>query len=277
MRGAAAEPEAAHGAEPFALRRSLLDRLLDRVALMAVVSAALSVAITYVLSWLLGGGPPGWVGLSIALIAGSSIALVLGTQRSRSLQRLAAAHAEIREQLAEVERLRAQLERMAQRDPLTGLLNRRGLDEAFERERARCERAHAPLTVIVVDLDAFKEVNDRHGHLIGDRAIAAAAALLAGVVRSSDPVARFGGDEFVIVLPEHDALAAQEVVTRMRSALATDATLHALGVDGLSASFGAAQAPQHGRDLDRLLHVADQAMYGAKARKYHAAPHAADD
>lgn len=259
------------------LRRSPLDRLLDRLALTAVVSAALSVAITYALSWLLGGGPPGWVGVSIALVAGASIALLMGSQRSRAMRRLEAAHAETRAQLAEVERLRAQLETMSQRDPLTGLLNRRGLDEAFARERTRSERAGAPLTLIVVDLDAFKTVNDAHGHLVGDSAIAAAGQALTGVVRATDPVARFGGDEFVVVLGEHDEDAAAEVVRRMRAALTGSSALRALGISDLTASFGAAQSPRDGRELDALLRVADTAMYAMKGRRDLPTRHAADD
>ena len=244
--------------------RSLLDRVLDRVVLMAVISAALSLAITVALSWLLSGRGPGTVGVSIAIVAGALIAVVMGSQRNRSLARLAAAHDEIRAQLAVLEHLRAELEAAAQRDPLTGLLNRRGLDDAFERESTRCERAGVPLTVIVIDVDAFKDVNDAHGHLVGDAAIAAIADALRDTVRGTDPIARFGGDEFVIVLPEHDVRAAADVMERVRVALARAPGLRVLGITELTASVGAAQAPKDGRELDALLRVADDARYAKK-------------
>jgi len=257
-------------------RRSLLDRMLDRVALMALASATLSLAITVALSWLLSGQGPGTVGMSIAIVAGALIALVMGSQRNRSLARLSAAHDEIRTQMAELERLRAELEAVAQRDPLTGLLNRRGLDEAFERESKRCARAEEPLTVIVIDVDAFKDVNDAHGHLTGDAALAAIADALRGTVRSTDPIARFGGDEFVIVLPEHDERAAADVMDRVRSAVRRAPGVAALGVAEVSVSMGAARAPGDGRELDALLRVADDAMYANKRLDVrHAA--AADD
>ena len=257
-------------------RRSFLDRVLDRVALTAVISAALSLAITVALSWVLSGQGPGTVGTSIAVVAGALIALVMGSQRNRSLARLAAAHDEIRSQMEELERLRAELEAVAQRDPLTGLLNRRGLDEAFERESRRCERAEEPLTVIVIDVDAFKDVNDAHGHLAGDATIAAIADALLGTVRSTDPIARFGGDEFVIVLPEHDERAAADVMDRVRTAVRRAPGVAALGIAELSVSLGSAQAPRDGRELDSLLRVADAAMYASKRRTaLHAA--AADD
>ncbi len=257
-------------------RRSLLDRMLDRVALTAVISAALSLAITVALSWFLSGQGPGPVGTSIAIVAGALIAVVMGSQRNRSLARLAAAHDEIRTQVEELERLRAELETVAQRDPLTGLLNRRGLDESFERESKRCERAEAPLTLIVIDVDAFKDVNDAHGHLAGDAAIAAIAEALRGTVRSTDPVARFGGDEFVIVLPEHDDRAAADVMDRVRTAVRRAPGVADRGIAALSVSLGAAQAPRDGRELDALLRVADAAMYASKRRTAVHQP-AADD
>jgi diguanylate cyclase (GGDEF)-like protein len=262
---------------PSRYRRSLLDRLLDRTALMALFSVALSVGLTFMLSWLLSGRGPGVVGTSIAIVAGASIAVVLGSQRNRSLARLAAAHEAIRVQLTELEHLRAELEAAAQRDPLTGLLNRRGLDEAFERESRRCERAGVPLTVIVIDIDAFKHVNDAHGHLVGDAAIAAVADTLRGTVRITDPVARFGGDEFVLVLPEHDERAADDVIERVRAAVRHAPGLRALGIADMTVSLGAARSPADGRELDALLRVADAAMYAQKrrSRPYEAA--AADD
>jgi diguanylate cyclase (GGDEF)-like protein len=250
--------------------------MLDRVALMALVSATLSLAITVALSWLLSGRAPGTVGMSIAIVAGALIALVMGSQRNRSLARLGAAHDEIRTQMAELERLRAELEAVAQRDPLTGLLNRRGLDEAFEREAQRCARADEPLTVIVIDVDAFKDVNDAHGHLTGDAALAAIADALRGTVRSTDPIARFGGDEFVIVLPEHDERAAADVMERVHTAVRHAPGVAALGVAEVSVSLGAAQAPRDGRELDALLHVADEAMYASKRATARLTP-AADD
>lgn len=112
--------------------------------------------------------------------------------------------------------LRARLDREITTDPLTGVLNRAGLDERIDAELGRAARTGAPLTVGIIDLDDFKRVNDEHGHLAGDRLLMSFAAALRGHSRSSDTVARIGGDEFLVMLPDTAASQAAAFFERLR-------------------------------------------------------------
>ena len=148
------------------------------------------------------------------------------------------------------------------RDPLTGLLNRRGLLDVLRREIERAERCDDSLALLFVDLDGFKQVNDQHGHHVGDLLLKRAGELLSNEVRAGDVVARLGGDEFVIVLPRRDAAGAQSLAARLEACLACELP-H--GVRGASVGI-AALAPGRrdaGGAEDLLLH-ADRAMYARK-------------
>ena len=147
-------------------------------------------------------------------------------------------------------RLRAQ----AATDPLTGLPNRRGWELALERELARARRRASPLCVAVLDLDRFKALNDEHGHLAGDRVLKEVAATWLGLVRESDVLARYGGDEFAVILPDCRPDKAQEIVGRLCDAQA----------GGLSCSAGMAFF-EDGDMTDDLIDRADRALYRAKA------------
>jgi diguanylate cyclase (GGDEF)-like protein len=151
-------------------------------------------------------------------------------------------------------------ELQAATDPLTGLPNKRSLDDALRRLLTQSERTGLPLSVVVIDLDHFKSVNDTHGHEMGDRVLAAFGALLTAEQRASDFAARSGGEEFVVLLPGTDALGAMSVAEKLR--LATQR----LDVGGVSVtgSFGVASFPDHGPDAARLLRLADRALYAAK-------------
>jgi diguanylate cyclase (GGDEF)-like protein/putative nucleotidyltransferase with HDIG domain len=151
----------------------------------------------------------------------------------------------------------------AVRDPLTGLLNRRGFQNRLTEEMERAGRAGSPLSVILGDLDAFKSLNDRHGHREGDRALRAFADLCSRHVHGAAFLARVGGEEFAIVLPGVPESEAVLVAERLRRAVADGIT----SPDGtpVTASFGVAAFPHHGRDPEVLLDHADQAMYAAKA------------
>ena len=147
-------------------------------------------------------------------------------------------------------------------DPLTGLLNRRGLHQAIETELARHHRTGRPFSVVLADLDFFKRVNDAQGHQGGDEALITVAAIMQEHGRSIDVVARFGGEEFAIVLPdadEHEALSAAE---RLRHRIADRFAQEPVP---LTASFGVASFPGHGATADALLRNADGALYAAKA------------
>jgi len=149
-------------------------------------------------------------------------------------------------------------------DPLTGISNRRGFERALEIELARSLRRGHSLALVIVDLDDFKQVNDRHGHGVGDDVLAALAARLRDEVRSMDTVARMGGEEFVLLLPETELAGALTVAERARASL-EKAGVRLKGGDRLAvtASFGAADYPAS-PDRAALLRDADKALYTAK-------------
>ncbi len=160
-----------------------------------------------------------------------------------------------------------QAETSAATDALTGLPNTRSLFLHLDRELARARRTHSPLAVLVCDLDGFKQVNDRFGHLEGNRLLKAVAAGMRDACREYDFVARMGGDEFVVVLP--GAGAAEAHTTAARLAAVTRATgRRLLAVDLLSLSVGWALYPGDGADAEQLLAEADRRMYRAKRSRY---------
>ena len=160
-----------------------------------------------------------------------------------------------------VQELVARLTDAARTDPLTGLLNRRALEELFAIELDRAVRTGRPLSVIIGDLDRFKSVNDRLGHQHGDQVLQALAAELGRWKRRIDMVARVGGEEFALLLPETDERGAFLVAERLRRATKR---LFADGPSTLTISFGVASFPDHGDDAEMLLRAADQALYAAK-------------
>lgn len=153
-------------------------------------------------------------------------------------------------------RLRQALQQLAVTDALTGLANRRRFDETLAREISRAERYQRPLAVLLIDVNNFKHYNDRYGHLEGDRILRGVADLLQANLRSSDLAARYGGDEFVVVLLEADAGVAEQVAGKLGEAAL------ALGA-GVSLSIGRATL-QPGLAAAALLEAADQDMYQRK-------------
>lgn len=158
-------------------------------------------------------------------------------------------------------RLQTILERRSTVDPLTQVLNRRGFGEAYVREKAKMRRYRLPLTLLSIDLDYFKLINDRHGHVMGDRVLAHVAVVISSALRDTDCVARFGGEEFVVLMPDlapHHALSAAE---RIRALLRSP---NAQGLPSCTVSIGVAcQASEH-EALEHLLSRADAALYQAK-------------
>jgi two-component system, cell cycle response regulator len=159
------------------------------------------------------------------------------------------------------------LEQLARTDPLTRVLNRRALTERLVAETERVKRYESEVSLLLIDLDHFKKVNDNYGHLVGDDVLAEMAAYLQGAVRAVDVVARYGGEEFVVVLPETGAPGAQAFAERLREGVEARAfTRGSGGTLQLTASIGVATFPSPGIDSpEDLLAAADQALYRAKA------------
>jgi len=151
---------------------------------------------------------------------------------------------------------------LAVTDPLTGLANHRQLVNALEGEIKRSRRTAQPLAVVLLDLDGLKLINDRYGHLAGSLAIRRVAEALLGSCRATDTAARFGGDEFALVLPETGEAAAWHVARGVADRLATDAEK-----PNLSISVGVAVYPSHGETVEALLNAADVALYETKERR----------
>jgi two-component system, cell cycle response regulator len=155
--------------------------------------------------------------------------------------------------------LLADITRMALSDPLTGLANRRSFEESYAREVDRSRRSAAPLSVVMVDIDHFKRVNDDHGHEMGDLVLVHVGERLPKAARPMDICARLGGEEFVVLLPGCTPVEALHVAERLRAAIAADAPLP------ITASAGVATLGVHLDDPAQLLPAADEALYAAKA------------
>lgn len=160
--------------------------------------------------------------------------------------------------------LRNHLRDQSLRDPLTGLFNRRYLEEAASRELQRAERNEQQLAVMVLDIDHFKQFNDEHGHQAGDDVLINVANVLQEQFRGDDVVCRFGGEEFVALLTNINQQQTMQRAEQLRSTIAQSKWL----IDGkpltVTVSVGAALYPAHGTDLDGLISLADEALYQAK-------------
>jgi diguanylate cyclase (GGDEF)-like protein len=151
------------------------------------------------------------------------------------------------------------LERLAATDDLTMIANRRSFDFSLERELARSARSDEPVSLVILDLDGFKGVNDRYGHPAGDEALRNVAAALSIVCRDLDTPARYGGEEFAVILPGCDHLQSMDIAERLRAAIA-----RAPAVTPLTASAGVATFPDHAADAESLVQVADDALLVSK-------------
>jgi diguanylate cyclase (GGDEF)-like protein/PAS domain S-box-containing protein len=162
-------------------------------------------------------------------------------------------------------RLREALRTQSIKDPLTGLYNRRYLEEMLEREIRRAIRAGHPLGVLVLDLDHFKKFNDTYGHDAGDTVLRETASFLGRSIRVEDIACRFGGEEFVIILPTADLNASQARAERIRSKICELTVLHQGNSLGkITVSVGVAGVPVHGTSPKELFDAADAALYRAK-------------
>lgn len=162
---------------------------------------------------------------------------------------------------ARFERSKQRLEVERDRDDLTGLLNRRALFERAASMLYDDGRVRTPLVVLFADLDGFKAVNDTHGHHMGDRVLADVGGLIGRFVRDEDVAARYGGDEFVLVLPNANLDAGRAVAQRLQDAVVQWARANHLDIN---VSIGLGHAPEHGADLKSVIARVDQAMYQSK-------------
>jgi diguanylate cyclase (GGDEF)-like protein/PAS domain S-box-containing protein len=161
--------------------------------------------------------------------------------------------------ISERKQAEEQIRQLALTDSLTGLANHRRLLDVLHSEINRYDRTARPFSVLLLDLDELKKINDKHGHLVGSRAITRVADVLRMQLREIDTPARYGGDEFVVVLPETGREATQKVAERISERLRSDPE-----EPRLSVSAGAALFPEHGRNIEELLAAADRALYREK-------------
>jgi diguanylate cyclase (GGDEF)-like protein len=171
----------------------------------------------------------------------------------------------IRQTIGRLHQQAEQMTALAHTDPLTELANRRYFMEQLQREFSRARRHHRPLSLIYLDLDGFKEINDRFGHLFGDDILRGVGRSMQAVLRSTDLLARIGGDEFAVLLPETLQPGAVNVAAKLRKALAAYVHQFGAAVPTLTFCAGVAQLRDADSTIDDILARADDAQYAAKA------------
>ena len=184
----------------------------------------------------------------------------------RSRDEMEVARQEVQDAEARIHELEEKLEHLSElvrEDQLTGSLNRRGLDEVLEREVSRSERRKAPLCIAMLDLDDFKKLNDTHGHTAGDHALIHLVKVVKDTLRAMDVIARFGGEEFMVVLPETPLEDAVQTVTRVQRELTKQIFMY--NNQKLLITFSAGVALHaHGESQESIIQRADEALYKAK-------------
>ncbi|PYM59643.1 MAG: GGDEF domain-containing protein, partial [Candidatus Rokuibacteriota bacterium] len=184
---------------------------------------------------------------------------------SESRQRLAVTVAEQFALALANLRLRETLRTQSVRDPLTALFNRRYMEETLEREIRRAERERRPLSVVMLDVDRFKNFNDSFGHEAGDAVLSALGGLLRGVCRAADVACRYGGEEFVLILPAAPLSDARRRADEIRAAIRELHVTHeGRPLGPVRCSMGVSAFPEHGATVVNLLRAADAALYRAK-------------
>jgi diguanylate cyclase (GGDEF)-like protein len=170
----------------------------------------------------------------------------------------------LRSRLAEIQLLQAQLHEQVNRDSLTGLFNRRYLLETVDRELARCQREGLPLTLMIIDVDHFKAINDKYGHNAGDEVLRQLASVLIDGTRQDDLPCRYGGEEFILLLPGMSTEIALKRGERLRANFEKVLVPSAHGDIRATISVGIASFPDHGATMADLTHCADLALYAVK-------------
>jgi diguanylate cyclase (GGDEF)-like protein len=224
-----------------------------------VLATVLILAGSLSCAWMIGGkiarAVRGLVAPALALGAGKAIEMPAFNLREAD---------EVGAALAQAQAMLRQAQYLANHDVLTGLANRALLIEILDQQLVLCARHHSHLAVLYVDLDGFKQVNDENGHAVGDKLLQAVAERFAAAIRKSDVAARFGGDEFAVVLVDTTGEAAAAVAAKLLESLSAPYRIDRLTLE-ISASIGVAAYPHAGASSKILLHRADDAMYRAKA------------
>jgi diguanylate cyclase (GGDEF)-like protein len=216
-----------------------------------------------------------WVRAALALLA-LAVVYLLVLLRTSYLRRRAAKLARlVQERTGELQRANERLDRLAHVDELTGLLNRRALMEQLERAIAQAARQGGSLSILMLDMDAFKALNDRHGHLAGDVALRAVAAMVSGHCREVDRLGRYGGEELLLMLPGAGLDEAGLIAERIRRAIAATEVPFGDARLRLTASIGVATLCR-GERMESLIARADAALYRAKNAGRNAVRAAAD-
>lgn len=188
------------------------------------------------------------------------------TEALRSRDAILAARKDVEDAEARIHNLEAKLEQMSElvrEDQLTGSLNRRGLEDVFERELARAERRASPLCIAMLDLDDFKKINDNYGHTAGDEALIHLVRVIKETLRTMDIIARFGGEEFMIVLPDTPLEEAVQTITRLQRELTKQIFMHNHTRLLMTFSAGVALRKEQ-EDQQSMITRADAALYEAK-------------
>lgn len=185
-----------------------------------------------------------WISLFAFILGTSAIAVSYGHTNRKQLE---------------------QIRDLSIRDSLTGLYNRRYMEETFDREIERAQRSGQKLSVIMTDVDRFKRINDTFGHVIGDLVLANVARIIVDNTRKSDIICRYGGDEFILILPECARQEARDRAEAIRK-LAAQSELELEGkcVKEITLSFGISEMPENGQTRAELIEAADQALYQSK-------------
>ena len=216
-------------------------------------------------------GDPIWVEINSNPIYDASGAIVAFNgimrdvhERKQYQTKLEETNRQLQEQLQENMALHAMLTEQTLRDPLTGLHNRRYLEETLPRELSRAKRVGYPMALVIVDLDHFKRVNDTYGHPTGDAVLKAMASILLHGAREGDIICRYGGEEFLVALPNMTIENALARAKSWQSILSTTPIKHGAFSVQTTLSAGISAFPNNGADVDTLLRLADEALYRAK-------------
>ena len=245
----------------FIPNRLMLINLIAAVGIMCVVASQLARGeaagmVTVTVMFLIWPALLGYAAV-IRINIGNRRAYVL-------LQQSEQANRQLEKEIGHSKELEAELQRQALTDPLTGLSNRRHYEMLFKREHERCRRHQTVMTLGMIDLDHFKRINDDYGHDTGDQVLKFVAEILQKPLRHSDILGRFGGEEFILILPDTSLQQAQAIAERMRKALEDDALIHDDVLIKVTATFGLTQVRAEDLDIQDCVRRADDALYEGK-------------